>query len=459
MPRSTRSGASRSTARSVPPASVLSKATRTLIGSAGEGRRATVPTASSIAGAIAPPRLLAALESGEARTILARTPTRALEPKGPGRAGRPILVDAGTLRQHWTVESRALGDPFVPVSVVIACYSDERRASLCRSIESLKAQSPVPPAIIVAVDHNPGLVAWLRQVDREVTVVENRHTRGASGSRNSGVEIATTPTVAFLDDDVVADPSWLAHLVAPLSDPGVIGTGGAVTPNWLGHRPRWFPDEFGWVIGVSPPRPPDHPVPIRNVWSENMAVRRSAFLAVGGFRVDFGKVGERSLPEDTDLCIRMQRADPQGGRFVFVPDAWAMHEVPPVRATLNFFLRRCFYEGQGKAEMSWELQGVAPLTDERDWLTRTLPSAIWREVRQGIRHGDTGSASRALAMVGGTAVAGLGAATTSVRLSAHRVLAAVRLRSAPTPRGGRSRAPGRRRSGRRRRPRARTPAG
>ena len=36
-----------------------------------------------------------------------------------------------------------------------------------------------------------------------------------------------------------------------------------------------------------------------------MLVKRSAFELVDGFREDFGKIGNRSLPEDTDLCLRI----------------------------------------------------------------------------------------------------------------------------------------------------------
>ena len=63
---------------------------------------------------------------------------------------------------------------------------------------------------------------------------------------------------------------------------------------------------------------------MRNVWASNMAVRRAAFDAAGGFREDFGKVGAVSRPEDTDLCLRVtggrvavrpgQRGQPLGSR-------------------------------------------------------------------------------------------------------------------------------------------------
>ena len=61
-----------------------------------------------------------------------------------------------------------------------------------------------------------------------------------------------------------------------------------------------------------------------------MAVRRAVFEKVGGFRVDFGKVGDVSRPEDTDLCIRMSTET--GGRWIFVPEAVVDHDVEAERA-------------------------------------------------------------------------------------------------------------------------------
>ena len=49
--------------------------------------------------------------------------------------------------------------------------------------------------------------------------------------------------LAFLDDDAVAAPNWIAALVARDADPRVIGVGGRVLPNWRTERPRRFASE------------------------------------------------------------------------------------------------------------------------------------------------------------------------------------------------------------------------
>ena len=49
-----------------------------------------------------------------------------------------------------------------------------------------------------------------------------------SAARNAGIVAAAGDIVAFIDDDAVAEPSWLRHLTAPFDDPGIAATGGFV---------------------------------------------------------------------------------------------------------------------------------------------------------------------------------------------------------------------------------------
>jgi cellulose synthase/poly-beta-1,6-N-acetylglucosamine synthase-like glycosyltransferase len=301
-----------------------------------------------------------------------------------------------------------------PVSVVLACHTEERWASLVRAIESAAGQRPAPAAVIVAVDHNPALSARLRAELPHVVVVDNGDgVRGASPTRNAGAALVTTPLLAFLDDDATAREGWLVRLIAPFADPDVIGIGGGVDGVWAAGQPAWFPDEFGWVVGASYTGMPERTGPIRNVWSENMAVRRVAFEAVGGFSVDFGKVGSTSRPEDTDLCIRMAAGTPGAG-WIYVPDARVDHEVPSGRSTLRFFLRRSFCEGRGKVELSRKLAGDRDLGSERDYLRRTLPAGVVRRVAAGLRHRRGRDLAQAASIVAGTLAAAAGGAVSLV---------------------------------------------
>ena len=123
------------------------------------------------------------------------------------------------------------------ISVVIATWTVDRWDDLTSAIESVHRQTTPAREIIVVVDHNPELLGRLASSSPGVIVVENREGRGASGARNTGVEIATGAVVAFLDDDAVAEPDWLERLASGFRD-DVLGVGGAIAATWSARR-RW----------------------------------------------------------------------------------------------------------------------------------------------------------------------------------------------------------------------------
>lgn len=300
-----------------------------------------------------------------------------------------------------------------PVSVVIPCYTERRWDHLVRAVNSVRVQSPRPAEIVVAVDHNPDLFARAWRELSDVTVLANGSTRGVSGNRNTGVFHTRSPLVALLDDDAYAHPGWLAGLLAPFTDPAVIGTGGAIRPEWERPQPFWLPDEFLWTVGGSASAPATT-TPARNVWSASMAVRRDVFESVGGFRVGFGKVGDRARPEDTELCLRMSQAS--GGRWMFVPEAVIDHPVPAQRNTFGFFLSRCYQEGRGKVEMSRLLgAGSNSLSAEQAYLRSTLPRAFGRALADTVRGRGLGNAAKAGAVVSAVAAAAVGGAVELMR--------------------------------------------
>jgi len=250
------------------------------------------------------------------------------------------------------------------VSVVIPCYTSKRLPSITAALASIQHQRFPPHAVILAVDNNEALARRLEQMFGWVTVVENERLRGASATRNRGVEAVTTQYTAFLDDDEVADQDWLLELTRPLAETDVVGTGGKYNVTWPSGKPRWFPREFEWVVGGSYAGLPTLTTRVRNVWSGNMAVRTAVFRSVGGFRADFGKRGDAPQPEDTDLCIRMAAS---GGHWMYVPTATINHSIPRSRVSMGFFVRRCFAEGRGKGLMANNFDSASVVGVERDY--------------------------------------------------------------------------------------------
>jgi GT2 family glycosyltransferase len=300
-------------------------------------------------------------------------------------------------------------------SVVIATHTMQRSEDLTRVVASVLGQQPQPHEVVVAVDNNSDLYEWVRKQLPDVVPVHHQGVRGASATRNSGARVARGNILAFLDDDVVARSGWLQNLTAPLARPDVIGVGGHAEPVWLMREPKWMPEEFLWVVGAAYSGLPTTAAPVRNVWSENMAVASADFWAVGGFREEFTKTGHVSRPEDTDFCIRLTAAL-EGRTWWYEPSARVGHSVPPSRGTPRFFVWRCYNEGQGKAEMVVLNGPHQGLLEERRYATMTLPQGVRRELRRAVVEREFLAAQRATAICVGLGATCLGYLVRRTRL-------------------------------------------
>lgn len=308
------------------------------------------------------------------------------------------------------------------VAVVIACFDLQRMSLLMRAIESVCNQD-YPNELTVVVDYNEEL--YLRVLDavpENVSVMRNTRSRGAAGARNTAALTSDCALVAFLDDDACAKAAWLRSLVCAMDQPGVVGAGGRILPRWQEERPRWFPLEFGWVIGASIVGAGEGLSPVRNVWSGSMMVDREAFQKVDGFGEHLSKVGGASRPEDTELCLRLSHVYGTAGQWLMVPSALVEHYVPAHRTTLRYFVRRCWAEGAGKAQ----LRTIAPdrsraLADEKIYLSKAVPRAFGVGVLQSLRLRNADGLLQAGVMLLGVTAAILGAitATLSAALGRH----------------------------------------
>lgn len=294
------------------------------------------------------------------------------------------------------------------ISVVICAYTEERWEDLKAAVNSVKNQRLAPSEIILVIDHNPALLSRAQAGFSHITVIENREKPGLSGARNTALAVARSEIIAFLDDDAIAAPDWLACLVAGFADPQVMGVGGAIDPLWLESSPAWFPPEFGWVIGCTYRGMPGQAAPVRNLIGCNMAFRREIFEVVGGFRSEIGRVGNRPLGcEETELCIRAHQQWPTK-KFLYQPQAHVSHRVSLKRATWKYFQARCYSEGLSKAQVARLVGTKDGLAAERTYLLRTLPQGVAEGIFNSLRHHSLSGLAQAEAIVAGLMLTFLG---------------------------------------------------
>ncbi|WP_067481471.1 glycosyltransferase family 2 protein [Actinomadura hibisca] len=304
------------------------------------------------------------------------------------------------------------------ISVVICAYTERRWDDVHAAVASVRAQRHAPEEIIVVVDHNPALHDRLRRSLADVTVVQNRENRGLSGGKNTGVAVARGDVVAFLDDDAVAAPGWLAAFAGHYGDPAVAGVGGLTLPMWpgstpssalvgtpvpetTGTRPGWFPEEFDWTVGCT--YRGMAPGPVRNLMGGNASFRREMFPLAGGFDSGIGR-GFHKRPlgcEETEFCIRLRQRSP-GSELVFDDRAVIWHRVPAERARFAYFRQRCYAEGLSKALVTQSVGSQDGLASERAHALKTLPRGALHGVGAAFR-GDPAGLGRAGAITVGLA--------------------------------------------------------
>jgi len=310
-------------------------------------------------------------------------------------------------------------------SVIICAYTESRWKQLLFAAESIRKQTAPVDELVIVIDHNDELRHRAEQAMPWAQVIASSGPPGLSGARNTGIAASRGEVVLFLDDDAVAEPAWVSQLLAPYSDPHVLGVGGAAQPVWERSAPHWWPAEFGWVVGCSYRGQPETTAPVRNLMGCNMSLRRTVIEAVGGFNDVLGREADNAFGcEETELCIRARQLIPDG-QFIFEPKAVVHHWVPGSRSSWSYFRARCRAEGVSKARVAHTVGRSAALSAEKLYTRRVLPAGVARNIRDGLG-GDMAGFARA------------GAIAIGLSITAFNFLSAKTAQAARVPSGGAS---------------------
>ena len=290
--------------------------------------------------------------------------------------------------------------PHQRIAVIICTFDEERLGGLRESLSAIGEQVPRPDEIILVVNDNPTLADTLRSTASGVRILENDR-QGVSHARDLGAGAATAEILAFIDDDAIPRPGWLASLVHPFADDRVMMTSGRIEPRWETHQPRWFPPEFLWVVGSSYRGLPEDGATLRNPIGASMAIRRSVVEATGSFESHLGRIGtDGSGCEETEYAIRANRLLP-GRTVTYVATSVVDHYVPQRRTSLAYFTRRCWKEGRSKAILVALSSTDEGLSAERAFLRSTIVSGLAATARRPARWDRLGAMVLGLAATGG----------------------------------------------------------
>lgn len=219
-------------------------------------------------------------------------------------------------------------DPTPHPAISLIVNTLDRADQLATLLAALEHQSYPTFEVIVVVgptrDHTLDVLAAYAERVRVLHCPDANLSR----SRNLGLLAARGELVAFTDDDAVPCRTWLAQLAALLADPTVAATGGSVylvhpAQPAIQHR-LGMVSNLGEQGNVRSARHEPLPDGLGKVWTErpmgaNMAFRRDALLAVGGFDEFY-----EWLYDDTDVALRLALS----GRTVRLTPAAPVYHVP-----------------------------------------------------------------------------------------------------------------------------------
>jgi GT2 family glycosyltransferase len=238
------------------------------------------------------------------------------------------------------------------VSVIIATRDRHQLLDECLAHLSRQPFAPGDEVIVVdngSSDETPAVIArHARQYRVPLRHLDERKP-GKSHALAAAVAVAQGDVLAFTDDDVNVEPSWLGAIRAAMDDPAIALIGGPVAPRWERRAPTWLSkaaDSYGRLtaplallnygtdaIALGP----------RTLLGANLAVRRDVLARVGGFATHLGKLQGTGLSgEDDELCRRVQAA---GLQAFYCPDARVGHWVPAERMRVRYYLWWFFWSG------------------------------------------------------------------------------------------------------------------
>ena len=225
--------------------------------------------------------------------------------------------------------------PFPPglawprVSVVVCSYNGARTI---RDTLAALARVEYPDFEVIVVDDGStdATAAIAREHGVRVISTENR---GLSAARNTGWRAATGEIVAYIDDDAYPDPHWLHYLAYAFMTGDWVGVGGPnIAPAGDGEIADCIANAPGGPVHVLVgDREAEH------IPGCNMAFRRDALEAIGGFDARY-----RAAGDDVDLCWRLLA---RGWRIGFHAGAMDWHHR---RNSIAMYWRQ--QKGYGKAE-------------------------------------------------------------------------------------------------------------
>ncbi len=240
--------------------------------------------------------------------------------------------------------------PETRISAAICTY--HRYDLLEKSIASLIAQNiDADQYKIIIVDNSPANETATQFKERYHGqrnihyLIEKKP--GLSNARNIAARLCNSKYIAYIDDDAIADVTWLKAILYAFdtfgSQAGIVC--GKVSPIWPIDPPKWLPQSlFSALTIVNWGDSMRIAEPGQGFAGTNFSIRVAPLLELGGFSLSLGRVGNDGVllsNEELDLIDRMRAA---GYKTIWAPDAKVDHLVAAERISQAWLRKRYVWQ-------------------------------------------------------------------------------------------------------------------
>ncbi len=183
---------------------------------------------------------------------------------------------------------------------------------------------------------------------------------GLSYARNIAIKRCTTDLLAFLDDDALPDPHWLATLCEAfdrMPEAGIIG--GKTNPIWEQQPPDWLTPPLTYPLAILDWGEDDCRIEFnggRWLVGANIAYRTRLLRAVGGFDEQLGRQGSVLMAHE-EYAVNLSILK-LGYDMWYLASATVRHLVQAERVTRDWLCRDAFWEGVSRAVLRARQQGL-----------------------------------------------------------------------------------------------------
>lgn len=201
----------------------------------------------------------------------------------------------------------------IEVSAIVPCFNAEQY--LPDVLQAIQNQS-VPVSEIIVIDDGSSDNTSKMALDFGARVYRHEHNFGLGSARNSGIQMARYPLVAFIDSDVCITKTWLQNLLPEMKSLNVAMAGGQL------HELHQREPADKWRVlhmkqDNGPLRQEFHNSRVGRLAGFAFLGKKDAIRKIGLYNTQYG----RSY-EDVDISHRLLKA---GYILVYEPKAVAYH--------------------------------------------------------------------------------------------------------------------------------------